>query len=175
MPKLIIFDYYGTLVKADVNDRVFRVGTGELLEHYNESHKVIFSDGDEDVIRRDLEEAGFDVYFDHIYDIRDCVSESYYTMQDEFFREQLLKRGRGNIKHLSRALDDFSLVLEEAVFIGDNYQGRDKKSANIHRVRFFHVPQFRENPAGDVWFDSHVIYDDSLKFRFDSLIGKLEV
>ena len=177
MGKLIILDMYGTIVKADKRDGVVRPGLQEFLDYYNGSKKVIFSDGNIETVEADLQLTGLTGKFDRIYDQRHCIAEVAYHMQSEKFRKILMSRGGGDIKNLEQACKDFSIPKSDAVFIGDNFYGRDCKSAEFHGVRFIRVPQFRANIPD--WterdrMEYYVEYENPTSpFSFISLIGKI--
>ena len=187
MGKLIILDMYGTLVKADERDRTVRPGLMEFLDNYNDSKKVVFSDEIIEGVEADLQRAGLSGVFDKIYCKDHCVFESFYAAQDEdissyslqnkLFREVKLKQCRGNIKNLEQACKDFSIRKSDAVFIADNFYGRDKKSADLNGIRFIRVPQFRHTLPG--WqemerTEGYTEYEDPKNpFSFVSLIGKI--
>ncbi|MBI2545054.1 MAG: HAD family hydrolase [Candidatus Aenigmarchaeota archaeon] len=177
MRRLIILDLYGTIVKADKRDGVVRPGLQEFLDYYSDSKKVIFTDGDIETVEADLRLTGLTGKFDRIYDQRHCIAEVAYHMQNEKFRKILTSRGRGDIKNLEQACKDFSIPKSDAVFIGDNFYGRDCKSAEFHGVRFIRVPQYRTNlPDLDERdkTEGYVEYEDPTSpFSFMSLIGKI--
>ena len=158
MPKLIIFDVYGTLLYADEEDRVVRPGLRELMDFYKSQFKVTCSDGEEGNIEEDLRNAGIYEDFDNHYGSRDMVYE-----------DRLLK-------NLGKICREGNLPVSSAVFIGDNFSGRDRSSAEHFGVKFIKVPQFRARlpstherlcQGDDVQYE----YDNS--FSFTSLIGKL--
>jgi len=177
MTELIIVDLYGTIIKADERDGIVRDGFLEFLDFYKDKKKVIFSDGDAEKVEEDLRRLRLTEKFDGVYDSRDCVDEIVYAMVNEKFKKLLLSRGGGNIKNLEKACRDFSVPNSEAVFIGDNFNGRDSKSAEIHAVRFIKVPQYRANPPD--WLEreraeGYVEYENPVNpFSFKSLIGRL--
>ncbi len=177
MTKLIILDLYGTIIKADKRDGVVRPGLQEFLRHYDSSKKVIFTDGDAETVEADLELAGLAERFDRVYDERYCFYEVAYRVQNERFRKTLMSKGGGDIKNLEQACRDFSIPKSDAVFIGDNFYGRDRKSAEFHGVRFIRVPQFRANPPDLYTIENTEYYTEyeDLKspFSFKSLIGVL--
>ena len=43
MVKLIIFDLYGTIIRADARGKIVRPGFQEFLEHYKNLKKVLFT------------------------------------------------------------------------------------------------------------------------------------
>lgn len=178
MVKLIILDLYGTLIKSDLHDRVVRPGLLTFLDYYKDSKKVVFSDGRPDSVRGDLESAGLLEKFNAIYDSKDCVDESVFYLSDLEEKKMLLDMGGGSFKNLAKVCEDFSISKKNSVFIGDNYAGREKKAARIHKIKYVHVPQFRERlPDEYTRLDNlkNIIYDDpSNPFSFKSLIGKLD-
>ena len=177
MAELIILDLYGTIIKADERDGVVRDGFLEFLDFYKNKKTAVFSDGNPERVEADLQLLGLTEKFDRVYDRRDCVNEIVYTMTNERFKKALLSRGGGNIKNLEKACRDFSVPKSETVFIGDNFYGRDLKSAEIHGVRFIKVPQYRTNLPD--WTEKermkdYVEYEDPVNpFSFKSLIGTL--
>lgn len=177
MSKLIILDLYGTLIKSDRADGVLRPGLLTFLDYYKNTKKVVFSDGRPDFIRGDLESIGLLEKFDAIYDSEDCVDESVFYLPDSEEKKRLLDIGGGSFKNLIRVCEDFSINQKETVFIGDNYEGREKKAARIHGIRYIHIPQFRHALPDYSTMrlkKEHIIYDDPrAPFSFESLIGKL--
>ncbi len=159
MVKLIIFDVYGTLIKADYADGVIRLGLRELLEFYKDKLKVTCSDGPEEIVGADLESVGLYRDFDMHY-----------------FADSLIRSSR-TLKNLGKICYEANLPTSEAVFIGDNFVGRDEDSAQQFGVRFIKVPQFRQKlpPYSErLTHEEWVIYEDSQNpFSFESLIGKL--
>jgi phosphoglycolate phosphatase-like HAD superfamily hydrolase len=82
--------------------------------------------------------------------------------------------GGGDLKRLDLACEEFGVTPDEAVFVGDNFNGRDKRAANFHRVRFLQVPQYRQNLPDWCEQDRNegvIIYDQH--FNIASLINKL--
>lgn len=177
MVKLLIFDLYGTLLKADKRDGEVRDGLLTLLDHYASSRKAIFTDGRPDIVEADLGSSGLREKFDAVYDAQHCISESYFTIKNEDLRKRMVKYGRGNIKNLEVVCNDFSIPKSDSVFIGDNFYDRDSKSARLSDVRFIQVPQFRANPPQ--WIEKEknegiIQYEDSSNpFSFEMLIGKI--
>ena len=159
MAKLIIFDVYGTLIKADQADGVIRPGLRELLGFYKDKLKVTCSDGQESIVGADLESVGLYEDFDMHY-----------------FADNLVMLHR-RLKNLNKICHDANLPTSEAVFIGDNYVGRDEDSAQEFGVKFIKVPQFRQKlppHAERITHGEWVTYDNSENpFSFASLIGKL--
>ncbi len=178
MSKLIIFDLYGTILKSDKHDGIVRPGLYEIMDHYGESSKAIFTDGVAETVEFSLECAGLAGKFDKVYCWDHCVSEHAYSTKVEKFKKYLLQGGTGNVKNLSLACSDFSVSELDAVFIGDDYLGRDSKSAKLNGVRFIKVPQFRDAPPG--WeeredYGHYVDYEDPKNpFSLVSLIPIIE-
>ena len=163
MPELIILDIYGTILSADELGRIIRPGLMEFLEHYKDKNIVAFTDADLDYgIEEILSYAGVLDKFDWVYDGRDLVYIDMHT---------------GRIKNLEKACNDFSVPKSKAVFIGDNFVGRDENSAKQYGIRFIKVPHFRSKPmdwrvreSNEDWVE----YEDPKNpFNFKDLIGKL--
>lgn len=177
MVKLLIFDLYGTLLKADKRDGEVRDGLLILLDHYASSKKAIFTDGRPDIVEPDLKLSGLKEKFDAIYDARHCISELYFKIESEDLRKRMTKYRGGNIKNLEVACNDLSIPKSDSVFVGDNFYDRDSKSAKLSDVRFIQVPQFRANPPH--WSEKErnegiIQYEDSSNpFSFEMLIGKI--
>ena len=159
MAKLIIFDVYGTLIKADYADGVLRPGLRDLLAFYKDKLKVTCSDGDKETVEQDLESVGL-----------------YNDFDQHYFADNLIMLHR-RLKNLKRICFDANLPVSEAVFIGDNHVGRDEDSARAFNVRFIKVPQFRQElPESEerISHGEYVRYEDAANpFSFTSLIGKL--
>ena len=177
MRKLIILDLYGTILKADKIDEVARPGLQEFLNHYSNSKKVIFSDGNIDRVEADLQLAGLSNKFDGIYDRRHCIAEQAYHISNKKFRKLLMSQGGGDIKNLGQACKDFSVPKSDAVFIGDNLLGRDRKSAEFHGIKFVRIPQFRDNLprySEREHMEQYIEYESPMNpFSFALLIGKV--
>ena len=176
MARLLIFDLYGTILRADKRDGVVRDGLLNLLDYYKPSKTAIFTDGYEDRVMADLEFSGLIGKFDAVYHARHCVPENYLRLREEF-KKRILKIGGGTIKNLERVCNDFGIPKAESVFIGDNFYDRDEKSAEIFGLRFIKVPQFRANPPD--WREKEkneciVEYEEpSNPFSFKTLIGRI--
>jgi len=160
MVRLIIFDVYGTIIKADHADGIIRPGLRELMNFYKKQFKVTCSDGKKEIVEDDLISVGIYDDFDNHY----------------YYEDTTIKNGR-LLKDLGKICEDCALPVSEAVFIGDNYVRRDWNSAKEFGMTFVKVPQFRhELPSDGDRFASedHVIYEDPDRpFSFASLIGKL--
>lgn len=175
MVDLIILDLFGTIVKADKNDFVIRNGLREFLASYSNVKKAVFSDADNDSIEYILKGTQIEEYFDGIYGAPFCIAEGAYKLKDEKLRVMCSKL-RGNVKNLGKVCVDFSVSPGRAVYIGDNFENRDKKSAEFNVVPFIQVPQFRENPPSWEQRDrtqGFIVYDDKRAFSFQNLIGKI--
>src|SRR3989338_8428931 len=160
MTDLIILDVYGTIVKADEIDGIVRPGLIEFLEHYKNKKIVVFTDATPGYAEETLSHAGILNKFDKIYDGRDLV------YVDEFM-----------IKNLEKVCNEFSIPKSRAVFIGDNFFGRDEKSAKQYGIKFIKIPHFRSKPLEWAEKDYHkewVDFENSEEpFNFKDLIGKL--
>lgn len=165
MVEVIIFDLYGTILKADERDGVVRNGLEEFMNFYKSKKRVVFSDGDIRRIEDDLEISGLTGKFDGIYGKELMVYIS------------RLHGGDGWVKNLEMVCKDFSVAKSDAVFIGDNFVGRDQKSAEKYGIQFIKIPQFRSRAPDWSEKDFHrdyVDYEDPKNpFSFKSLIGKL--
>jgi phosphoglycolate phosphatase-like HAD superfamily hydrolase len=159
MAKLIIFDVYGTIIKTDVADGIARPGLKELQEFYKDSLNVTCSDGEKKKIEYGLKLAGIYDYFD-----------GHYSDDNLIISDRILK-------DLGRICKECGVKNSEAVFIGDNFVGRDEDSAKEFGIRFIKVPQFRHQlpPSSErIYHENYVKYDDpNNPFSFESLIGKL--
>jgi len=158
MPKLIIFDVYGTLLRADEGDNIARPGLREFLDFYKKQLKVTCSDSPLDILITDLKNAGI-----------------YSEFLDNYGEGNLIYEN-GIMKNLGRICEDAYVRASEAVFLGDNHSGLDERSAKHFKIKFVKVPQFRIRPASGtekVLQKGYVKYDSQNRFSFASLIGKL--
>ena len=161
MTELIIFDVYGTIIKTDEADGIARLGLRELMDFYKHQLKVTCTDGWESMVESDLKSAGIYDNFDYHY-----------------YKGTITKANGGRIiKNLKKICEDCGLSASEAVFIGDDFSGRDEASAREFGVRFVKVPQFRSKlPSNNerILNGKSVQYEDLKKpFNFASVIGKL--
>ncbi|MBS3140889.1 HAD family hydrolase [Candidatus Woesearchaeota archaeon] len=175
MVKLIILDVYGTILKSDGRlDGAVRPGLEQFMDFYRPAKIVVFTDADLERITADLQVSGLTGKFDGVYHSEHLVSELRYKHLHSPVLRKAAMRLRGNVKDLGRVCKDFSIPKRSAIYIGDNFHGRDIKSAELNKIRFIRVPQFRTNIPYSDDKDSFVEYDnpDNL-FSFESLIGKL--
>ncbi len=165
------------MLKADVNDTATRPGLMEFLDHYSDYKKAVFSDAPREMVHYDLTQSGLIEKFEGIYDSRDCIREVAYSAKSKRLKELIIRSGGGNIKNLAKACSDFSVIKSDAVFIGDNFNGKDKQSAQIHQIKFIRVPQYRSQLPDEAQRKAtarQIIYESQDNpFSFTSLIGKL--
>ncbi len=131
--ELIIFDLYGTLIKADKRDGILRDGFYELVEHYKQKRLILFSDAEKEDILDDLRLCKLESTITAVY----CGKDLSY--------ERLADKRKFMLKNLKKPCEDFSVDKSKAVFIGDNQFNRDLLSARHYDVAFIQVPQFRES------------------------------
>ena len=169
MVDLIIVDLYGTIVKPDSSLPV-RNGFDEFVQYYRQQGAkiVISTDGPEETVIRTLYE--FDLWdkVDEVYDERDLKRAEH----GDFFTG-----GSYIVKNLEKPCRKFSVDPSRAVFVGDNFYGRDQNAADHYGIRFIKVPQYRDEIP--TWrerdsTEDYVDFDDSKNpFSFISLIGQL--
>jgi hypothetical protein len=174
-PKLIIFDVYGTILKADIMDYTPRFGLAELLENYKDAIIVAFTDADESSVGYDLSSSGLINIFKRVYVDRNCVFKSDVNINQE--RIELVRLCKKNflLKNLEKVCNDFDIEKKDAVFIGDNRIGRDQDSALYYGIKFIQVPQYREKDPdkNTINFNGSNVFYEPRDFSFMSLIGKL--
>lgn len=172
-PELLIFDVYGTLLKADDKRNNVREGFVDFVNYYNNSTIVAFSDAPEQIVCDDLSSANIITYFDLVFSDRDCVFKSDTHMNHERIKSLNLFPGNYELKNLESACDQFKVEKANTVFFGDNLKGKDKDSALYYDIKFVQVPQFRDKLPNQFMIDENVIYDEINKFTFRNYIGKL--
>jgi|SRR3989344_6121560 len=169
MVGLVIIDLYGTIVKTDSRLPV-RDGFGEFSQFYREQgvKVVLFTDGPEESTIQILDRFRLWDKFDEVYTEEDLavVNDG-----DSFTGISY------SLKDLQKPCNKFSVDPSNTVFIGDNFYGRDQRSADHYGIRFFKVPQYRSEPPSWQERDSLEGYVDfegwGRTFSFRSLIGNL--
>lgn len=163
MLELIILDLFGTIVPIERSGKV-RSGLLEFLDFYKGIPVAVFSDMPRQGVKRILKEFRLAGRVQGVYGEEDMVSVG--SLQDSRL-----------VKDLESVCTDFGVGKANAVFIGDNFVGRDARSAEAFGVRLIKVPQYRiivpswgeRNYHGE-WVEYE---DPAAPFSFKSLMGKL--
>lgn len=121
---LVIFDFYDTLVQMDEEEWIPRKGIERLLWGLQKSGKTlaVCSDAGEDLIAERLGE--YKDCFVGIYGHSDLVCE------DEV-----------QYKNLALICQETGIPEERTIFVGDNNEGLDQRSAEKYGINFIEVPR----------------------------------
>jgi hypothetical protein len=133
---LVIFDFYDTIIySVYCNKNFLRTGINDVVNQLADERKllVISSDAGVDDIVRDFGYAGpseFLSKFRKIYGIE--------TVKFDIVGDAVKK-----YKDLGSICNELDILISDAIFIGDNFQGIDEYSANRFDMDYIVVP--REN------------------------------
>lgn len=130
--ELVIFDFYNTLVSLDSENAVrLRKGAFELLARLKLKRKktAIFSSSD---IQEILDFPDFLKIKEHLHAV--------------YGKENIIEEDNIRYKNLEKICKDLEIEPQKAVFIGDNYNNLDKRSAEKFNINFIKIPDVINEP-----------------------------
>jgi phosphoglycolate phosphatase-like HAD superfamily hydrolase len=134
--KLVIFDFFGTLVGNTESDAYIpKKGIDNLLNILYSEKKILAVSSD-----APLEDVSISFLFD-------LHKEGVYKGWNTYFEDRIFQGWRhivshndyNRVKNLGEILSHSNIQPSDAVFIGDNYMERDKRSAKAFGIDFILV------------------------------------
>ncbi len=140
--ELIIFDFYGTIIySAYSNKNLLRNGIKNLVHKLKHKGKLLVISSDANVSDI-VDDFG---YASKLYFLNNF--EKIYGNETIGFDK--VGKSYKSYKNLGFICNEQSILIPQAIFIGDNHQGIDEYSANRFRMDYIIVPTENKNFSFD--------------------------